>query len=64
MPAMLEGKFVVRNRAPVPEPTKEGEGKEDEQKAAEALRLDASGDFPTGRYLDGEFAMNNVHNHG
>ena len=30
----------------VPEPTKDGEGKEDEQKAAEALGLDASGGLP------------------
>ena len=30
----------------VPEPTKEGEGKEDKQKAAEALGLDANGGPP------------------
>ena len=30
----------------VPEPTKDGEGKEDEQKAAEALGLDAIGGLP------------------
>ena len=36
----------ITNVQCVPQPAKEGEGKEEEQRAAEALRLDASGGIP------------------